>query len=640
MKNTKHNLMTRTIIIALFLGGLVTTSSAQTIDWQPTLEDFVESYDSFPGAEAVMILDHGKLRVGGNGMVLKHTSIIHLLKESGRDLAEINITYNQRIHRFKIKYATSYHVDESGQVVETRLEMRDVIQERIDDETTILRANIPNARIGSIIKYEVEESQDFLYAKTWTFQQDIPVLTSEFDFKVQALQAYTRVFMGSMKEKFANDARGWYQMNNLPAAKKEPFVSNHENFRPKLYIQSTAGFERIRHGIVPIIPDWETFGNAQLKKTNIRVTKQDIKTCATIAEGICNASDSQEEKARKLYRYVQQEYTWNQENGWFPDQSLKEVIESKTGHAGEINHLLFALLVSVGIDARMALVGTTDYSFVIEYFPVPTQFNVMMVYCQIGDKRYALDATDPHRQFELPARNQLNGKFFILEKNNSRWEKIPVNSSSSRRTTGFLNLREDGTITGTLSLNHIGYQATTARDILESGDIDDFWEWRLAESFDPVYITSYQVKGLEDPDDIVTVTAQVTIPDMALVSEEYLYLQPLLIDRSTDNPFKEKERMYPIDFSYPFTQEYRVGFTLPQGYLIEEAPEDGRLLYRDNEMSFLYRTESAQNIFNIMSQFVVRETSYPREDILLLREMFDEMITRHGQQVVLKKITE
>lgn len=632
--------MKHTTLFLLLIGGLHALSFSQNDNWVPSPEYFSISYDQFDDPEAVCILDKGVLYAGDDGMILKYTGIIHVLKESGRDLGEIKLTYNKEYGTIRVKSAISYNLNEAGTVVESELAMREVIREKVGENTITVKFNIPDVRVGSVIKYRYEVQKKSVYTHNWTFQGDIPVVKSRLEFTSKESLGYSYIFLGSMADKFQFDGQRVYEMNNLPAAIEEPFAPGEGKFQPQVRLQLTEYFDYSAGRAKSVFPDWNDFGNEQLKRAEIKVSNRDLKMCAEIASGICHSSDSQEEKARKLYRYVQQKFTWNQYAGWVPDQSLKELLETKTGDAGELNRLLYALLVSVGIDAHMALVGTVDYSYVIEQYPLPTQFNVMMVSCRLGDKQYALDATDPHRQFELPAREELNGKYFILDKDNSHWETIPINRSSLRRTSGFLGIQADGTVTGTLYFNHIGYQATAARDAIDAGGIDQFWAWRLEDSFDPSYVTSYEIKGLEDPDDALTVTAEVTIPNMAMVSGDHIYLQPVLIDRVTDNPFKEDERMYPIDFSYPFKREFRVGFTLPEGYVVEEGPENGRLLYGENDMTFHYQSEQIENVYNILSLFALKRVSYPSDNIEYVRKMYDEMITRHGQQLILKKIEE
>lgn len=629
------------IVSFLYLvGGLTLQGFSQNSDWVPTPEYFSVTYDQFPDAEAVKILDKGGISATRQGLSMSYTGIIRVLKESGKDQGEVRLVFNKTNGSIVIEGGSSFNLTDDTQVVRSDLSLRDVVREDLGNDLIAVKFTLPDVRVGSILRISYTRIQSSPFTYLWRFQDDLPVVKSQLRFVSDPEMGYSYLFMGSMLDKFQFDGRKEYKMENLPAAVDEPFVPNEGNFQPRVRIQLTEYLDRSTGRVVQVFPDWKDFGDDQLSRSEIKISKKELKFLAEIAAGMCELSDSEEVKARKIYRYVQDRYRWNEYAGWVPDQSLKELVESKTGDAGEINRLLYGLLTSVGIEARMALVGTRAYSVVIEKYPVASQFNVMMVQCKIGDKRYALDATDPFRPFDLPSREELNGKYLVLDQKNTHWETIPIHQSSVQSTNGLLHITPEGGLTGNLVLKHTGYQAVRAREILNEEGIERFWEWRLDEEFNPGYISSYQILGSTDPDSSLTLKLEIDAPEAAMSSGEFIYLQPILIDRVVENPFKEEERMYPVDFSFPIEREFRVVYVLPEGYEIEEGPQSSQLILPNKEMTFLYQAGQIEASYNVLSHFVLTETYYQQEAVSALRQMYDEMIKRHGQQLVLKKITE
>lgn len=628
------------IPLLLVFGGLILQSFAQSLDWAPTPEYFSVTYDQFPDAEAVMILNKGLVSASRQGLKCSNTEITHILKESGKDFAELRVVFNKSYGTMTVEEGSSFNLNEEGKVVRSELNLQEVVREDLGGDLVAIKFTLPDVRVGSIIKIRYADTWSSPFSFLWDFQDNIPVVKSQFTFISEPEMGYSFLFMGSMIDKFEFDGLKEYKMENLPAIVEEPFVPNEGDFIPRVRIQLTEYLDRSAGRVIQVFPDWEDFGDEQLRRSEIHLSKKELKILADIASGICDQNDSEEEKARKLYRYVQQYFRWNNRMGWVPDQSLKQLLANKSGDAGEINRLLYGLLTSVGIDANMVLLGTRTHSVVIEKFPVASQFNVMMVQCKIGDKRYALDATDPFRPFGLPAQEELNDKYLLLEKRNTHWETIPVHESSTQSTTGLLHISPEGSLTGTLVLKHTGYQAVEGRDILHEQGMEDFWEWRLGEEFSSEYIASYQIIGKNDPDSSLMLKLQVDAPNAVMTAGEFMYLQPILIDRVTENPLKEEERIYPIDYLYPFNREFRVVYVLPEGYEIEEGPQSGQLILPNREMTFLYQVDQIESTYNVLSQFDLKDTYYVTTAAPVLRQMYDEMIKRHGQQLVLKKITE
>ena len=46
-----------------------------------------------------------------------------------------------------------------------------------------------------------------------------------------------------------------------------------------------------------------------------------------------------------------------------------------------------------------------------------------------------------------------------------------------------------------------------------------------------------------------------------------LYVSPLLYFSFKENPFKQEQRQYPVDFVYPNQDNFKISLTIPEGTL-------------------------------------------------------------------------
>lgn len=640
MNTTNFPPMIRTTIFALFAGLCILTSQAQESDWQPTPDDFVAAYDSFPGAEAVILGEWGEVVAQRDGIRLKYTVRIHVLNESGREYAEIETAFNRRSGAFKVKNAAAYNLLESGEVDISELDKDDIFKEKIEGDAMSIKFTIPDVRVGSIITYTYERKLGSPYGYTWRFQSPIPAIESTVSFVADPELNYSNVVLGALAHKLENLGNQTFKMAWLPAQKEEPYIPNEGNYEPRIRFQLAYYYDPSKLKNVEVIRTWNSFGKSFLELEYVSDPGRKRKALREQAQTICAGIEDKEAQARAIYQYLQENMEWDGEYDLIPTKEPIDVLEEKSGTSADINNLMYHMMSEMDIDCHHAAIGTRDHSIMIPAFTILSQFNTMLVYCTLGDKQYALDATDPLRPFELPPRSTLNRIILVVKEGSTRWEEMPINKVSTQMVSGFLKLEPDGGLSGSSKLSHTGYLALAGKKLIQEEGIDAFWEWRMDEGFDPGNIASYKVLGVNSPDSTLEVTIDFDYPSFAMAAGEFMYLQPVFVDKILENPFKDSVRIYPIDFSYPVKSTYRVSYIIPQGYAFEEGPNNSRVVLPQKELSFTYMAEDAAFSYNVMNEFAMQKTFYQAEDNGMLRTIYDEIISRHGQQIVLKKTEE
>ena len=104
-----------------------------------------------------------------------------------------------------------------------------------------------------------------------------------------------------------------------------------------------------------------------------------------------------------------------------------------------------------------------------------------------------------------------------------------------------------------------------------------------------------------------------------------------------ENPFKVTERKYPVDFATPMETTYLSTFTLPAGYKVEESPKNLLLSLPENAGRFMFTVAVNGNTVQVVSKITIRKPVFYAEEYAALREFYNQIVSKHAEQIVLKK---
>lgn len=116
-----------------------------------------------------------------------------------------------------------------------------------------------------------------------------------------------------------------------------------------------------------------------------------------------------------------------------------------------------------------------------------------------------------------------------------------------------------------------------------------------------------------------------------------LYFNPIMAGRWTKNPFKSKERIYPIDLGTGISASFIGNFTLPEGYALEEMPKAEIVVLPDKGGKFSYQVRQVGNVIQVNTMIQVSRTRFLPEEYPDLKEFFERVVQKHAQQLVIKK---
>ncbi|NJO68686.1 MAG: hypothetical protein HC830_04870 [Bacteroidetes bacterium] len=116
-----------------------------------------------------------------------------------------------------------------------------------------------------------------------------------------------------------------------------------------------------------------------------------------------------------------------------------------------------------------------------------------------------------------------------------------------------------------------------------------------------------------------------------------IYISPFLNEPPSENPLKQVTRTYPVDFTYPFGRNFSSTIEIPQGYKVEFTPEPFKI---NNQMvSVDYQVfRSEVNKINVTGVYIFKKAVYDSEEYRNLKYIYNEIIKKFNEKVVLVKI--
>ena len=634
-------------------------------------EDFKTSvYSIDSNAAAVVIADIGTSSITGNSkgwfsIEFKHFKRIHILKKGAYDLADVEIplyTDGRNEEQLQNLKAYTYNI-ENGKIVEVKLDSKSgVFQDKLSKNHLVKKFTFPAIKEGSIIEYEYTVQSDFIFnLQPWEFQGAYPRLWSEYNVSIPEFLYYVFLSQGMQynysrttkdrQEKFrvvdggGAGASETYNidaavtdyriiMKDIPALKEESFTSTIDNHIAKIDFQLAA----FRHPLVPkdIMGNWTDMTKDLLKDEDFGLQfSRDNGWLSDDLGTALHGAKSDLDKAKNIYKYLQENFTCTSYSRVYPDQPLKNILKAKKGSEVEINLLLVAMLRKAGLSADPLMLSTKSHGYVLSVYPIMDKFNYVVCRTTIGGQTIYLDASHPRLGFGRLNWECYNGHARVVNQ-----EATPVElSSDSLNNTKISSLiffsDDKGEISGKMQQLPGYYESYSLRNRIKEKGVDELFKDIKKDFGADVEITNARIDSLDKYDEILQLNYDVALN---LEKDDIIYLNPMFGEGYKENPFKSATRTYPVEMPYAFDEIYVFRIDVPPGYEVDELPKSIRANFDEEGKSFFeYIIGNSQGVISFRSRIKLTRSYYLAEEYEILREFFNLIVNKHNEQIVFKK---
>ncbi|QMW00469.1 transglutaminase domain-containing protein [Spirosoma foliorum] len=656
------------LTIVFFLAGLTLAFAQKLADPAPKIKFGVVTPDQFVNAtadstaEAVVLYDYGEASFeaesGNIWLTVTHHVRTKICKKSAYGRATLQLTTRRGTsgqHEFISNFEGYTYNKANGDISIDPLSKSGHFTEKASTEYWMEKYTLPNVHEGSIIEYRYTRHTPFSVnynPRTWRFQQDIPVKWSEYRitipdyFYYKMLQSgYLLMLVNEHKktsvdlfagENGASASAYRFAMKDIPAFRDEAYVINDEDYLAKIDFE-LARYQRPGQRTQDFSVDWPDLDRTLLEHPDFGGQIKRAGFLRETAKTLLSQHADTLGRITAAYEFIQKNIKWNNEAGLVASQDLRRVFENKKGDAADINLMLVALLREMDIDANPVILSTRDHGRINEAYALIKKFNYVVAQVWVGGKDVLLDATDDFLVPGMLPLHSLNQTGRLVDSKKARFVSLVPVERDIEAYTGTFTLDEDGELSGTIRHSHGGYDALSARKSFTTDGktkyLDGIRKKQPAWQIEKAEFSGTEVKSSAFNEDYT-----LTIPEACGRAGDRLYFRPMITQAHTINPFKEPERVYPVDFGVQSEETFIATYTLPQGFTVEEMPKPVSMVLPENGGRFIYQVSvNDGNKLQVISRILLRKPMFYAGEYGPLRELFSRIVAKHAEQVVLKR---
>ncbi len=567
---------------------------------------------------------------------------------------------------FSIK-AYTYNL-KGNKIEKTKLEKSGVFKEDMSKNWKSRNFTLPNLKDGSIVEWRYTITSPY-YASINDVSCQYKIPIKYLDVKIQIPEYFEFKYFPSryypIKVKKSQIQKGYnitsktrsspgfsvtktkteydnvkvtentYVINemNIPALKDEPYVNNIYNYRAKVDFEISAyrptnGIPKFYNttweDVTKTIYESQYFGEQLNKKSHY---KDDL-------ANITNGATSQNEKIISIFNFVKSKMKWNEEYSKYVSiEGIKKAYKNGVGNVAEINLTLVSMLKEAGLSASPVLVSTRAHG--IPLFPTKDGYNYVIAGVETQNRVILLDATEKYSAPNILPLRDLNWEGrLIREHGSSTTVSLYPKKYNTKKIKLSTKLDSEGAITGMMMTTYTNLNALQYRDNYASLAEDDLIS-KIESKNNAIEIEKIRLNNKNDLSKPIVEMVKFTRDNQVDIIGDKMYISPLLFLSTSENPFKQEERLFPVDYGSAWKKEISIAIQIPEGYSVASKPEDFSLALPDNLGSYILKTEVIGNKINVTSQTKINAAIIGPNHYKTLKGLYKKAIDNQLEKIVL-----
>lgn len=656
-------------LVLVVLSILTMHAAARADDWPPIApEDLgMKTLPEQPGAAAVVLLREEVTDDPHN-----HRTVymrIKVLTEPGRRYADVEIPYSRR--SFTIYDVGGRTIHSDGSIILFTGKPFDKVmvrhKERSKEERFQVKSfTLPDVQVGSILdfRYSLSYADNSFYAPEWEVQTDLFQKKATFKFIPYAglLQmAHDRVGNGvawtsylptgsrpvehelmHSSVGFSRAANGYVdlQVTGIPPLIREPYMPPVAalRFRVSFYYLVSAKHDQF----------WKDEGKFWSKDVESFLARKNG-VVEAVAQTV-GAGDSPEEKAQKIYAFVDKLDNWSyqpraeQEEralGIKADRGAEDVLRQHGGSHDDLNKLYVAMLRAAGIPAGMMWVPSRDHGFFEPEFLSTRQLVAEIAIAQLNGKDVFLDPGTKFCPYGLMDW-RYSGVRGVRQRERNTTEiaesGLPDYKQAMILRMARVQMTPDGKAEGTVKVGFYGQEAMERRR--EGGKTDAEGKKKLLEDELKSWLpadsdaTLTNAPNWDATDSHLATEFKISCP--LAVGAGKRWMVPAHLFQVNEKPrFTSSERINAIYFDYLSREVDEVHVTLPPELEVESLPPNDEVKLDYAIYTTTQKRESG-NTVGAVRDLAIGGLAFPPKMYKEIKGFFDKVKAGDDQPVVAK----
>ncbi len=621
-----------------------------------TAKNLKESKSEIDSTAGVEILEFHKdvyfdVRARSINIITKVYKKIKFYNTRNEDLlyatTKVNL-YNENDLREKIYdvEGVTYNLI-GGDVVEATLEKNQIFKTDKNKYYKQVAFTLPQIEKGSIVEvsYRVE-SPIFWDIDEFEFQFDIPAKTVTAEIRTPKYFEFNQIPKGSIQPNYEYaEERDFrvdgkvdiynYSATNVPPLKDEKYVGNINNYKSGVLFELVS-IEYTDGNKKKYAKSWNDVATTIAFSDDY---KSDINRKGPYKDDIdvikSKTTDSLE-RMKLIFKYAKENIAWNSYYGKYFDKGIKDALSDKEGNVADINLTLTSMLRYAGLEANPVVLSTRGN--LKPFYPTVDRLNYVIAHVMIGDTGYVLDATDVFSQPNVMPIRAYNWNGVFMDNENKKWGLINIKKPPITNKVKFVNVKlyENGVATGKIKETLDNHYAYLLRKEYASVSEEKYVQEKESKQKN-MLIEDFKIENLASENEI-SESYNFTLENTFDAVGGKIFLNPLFFINTQKNPFKSKKRSYPVDFIYPFNDQFVVNIKIPDGYKIESMPQPLRLAFAGSTGRYEYLLSGSGQYIRLNINFKMQESEINTDQYDFLREFYKQLSEKQQEQIVLTKI--
>jgi hypothetical protein len=175
------------------------------------------------------------------------------------------------------------------------------------------------------------------------------------------------------------------------------------------------------------------------------------------------------------------------------------------------------------------------------------------------------------------------------------------------------------------------------KKILSKTNRDDYVNELEKEIGSEVEIEGYEAKELLNLDVPLIEIYKVKVKAFENTDQLPLLFNPFIVGKQESNPFKARERLYPVDFGVPQEETFILNLEYPDGLKISELPAGVGLSLPNGGGRYIQNIQNSGKKLSMSSSLVIAKTIYSSAEYHFLKELYTRMIAAQNVDLVFEK---
>jgi len=594
---------------------------------------------------------------------------IKVLTEKGKELATVNLPYLKSAYKITDIKGRTIHPD--GTVIPLTVKPEDLLTAKSGELQFGRKVfTLPGVEVGSILeyRYEIHYDDNEFSSPTWEIQR--PYFVRKAHYQFTPFKAFmptgtpnsdTSMYLEDEHGRVVNTLMWWNRlpggvtvktsMNGsysvdvaeVPPAPDEEWMPPIDSFLYRVFFYYMAANSATEF--------WMNDG--KLWSKDVDKFADPSKGIKAAVDGLVSLSDSEIDKAKKLYAAVQalDNTDYSRARGATEMKLLKlkvarhaeDTWKMKSGSSEDIAMLYLAMLRAAGLTAYAAKVVDRDRALFDPSYMSLDQLDTTLVVLSTGGKQMLLDPGE-----KMCAFGTVNWRHSFASGVGQSAQGLSITTTPEQdyrenmiRRTGEFTLDAHGGIAGNLTIEMTGQSALRWRQIgLRNDDAEvkkqfDHDMERIMPDGVEAHVDHFL--AMDQPDQVLLAIVKVK-GTVGTATAKRLLLPGFFFNTRGHQPFvSEEKRMEPVDMHYGDRVTDVITYHFPSGVTVEGAPPDQNISWPGHAV-FITKSKADPTQVAIADSLAQAFTMIKPEEYQDLRGFYQKIEAADKGEVVLTNL--